>query len=120
MINMSIKLERLGHTFTEEISKIIREEIKDKEISFMTITAAKISSDLSYAKVYFTCLDDSKREIILNKLNKASGFIRKELCERVNIRKMPEITFVYDESVEYGNKIEHIIDEINKDDDNVK
>ena len=102
---MSIKLERLGHTFTEEISKIIKEEIKDKEISFVTITASKISSDLSYAKVYFTCFDDSKREVILNRLNKASGFIRKELCERINIRKMPEITFVYDESVEYGNKI---------------
>ena len=117
---MSIKLERLGHTFTEEISKIIKEEVKDKEISFVTITATKISSDLSYAKVYFICFDDNKRDIILNRLNKASGFIRKELCERVNIRKMPEITFVYDESIAYGNKIEHIIDEINKDDGNVK
>ena len=49
-------------------------------------------------------------------LNKASGFIRKELCSRIEIRKMPEITFVYDNSIEYGNKIEHILEEIKKED----
>ena len=111
---MSIKLERLGATFTEEISKIILEEIKDPDIKFVTITSCNISSDLSYAKVYFTCLNDKRREEILKDLNKASGFIRKELCERVEIRKMPELTFVYDDSIEYGNKIEKIIEEIHE------
>ena len=51
---MSVKLERLQNTFVEEISKIIRNNIKDKNIEFVTITASKISSDLSYAKIYFT------------------------------------------------------------------
>ena len=111
---MSIKLERLGSVFCEEISKIILEEIKDPDIKFVTITSCNISSDLSYAKVYFTCLNDNKREVILKDLNRATGFIRKELCERVQIRKMPELTFVYDESIEYGNKIEKIIEEIHE------
>lgn len=115
---MSIKLERLGSTFVEEISKIIKEEIKDPDISFVTITSCNISSDLSYAKVYFTCLNDERKEEILKSLNKASGFIRKELCDRVEIRKMPEISFVYDNSIEYGNKIEHILEEIKKEDTN--
>ena len=115
---MSIKLERLGSSFVEEISNIIKEEIKDPDIKFVTITSCNISSDLSYAKVYFTCLDDSKREVILKDLNKASGFIRKELCNRIEIRKMPEITFVYDNSIEYGHKIEKILEEIKKDDNN--
>lgn len=115
---MSIKLERLGSTFVEEISSIIQEEIKDPDIKFVTITSCNISSDLSYAKVYFTCLDDSKRDTILKDLNKASGFIRKELCNRIEIRKMPEITFVYDDSIEYGNKIEQILEDIKKDDNN--
>lgn len=115
---MSIKLERLGSTFVEEISSIIQEEIKDPDIKFVTITSCNISSDLSYAKVYFTCLDDSKREFILKDLNRASGFIRKELCNRIEIRKMPEITFVYDNSIEYGHKIEKILEEIKKDDNN--
>ena len=102
---MSVKLDRLGHIFTEAISKIINEEVKDDDIKFVTITAVDITNDLSYAKVYFTNLIDTDR---------ASSFIRGKLFDEVEIRKMPELTFVYDESIEYGNKIEKIIDEINK------
>lgn len=112
---MSVKLERLGHIFTEEISKIIHTELRDESIGFITITYTKISSDLSYAKVYFSLLDLSRKEEVEKKLNKASNFIRNNLFDRVEIRKMPELTFVYDESIEYGSKIEHIIDKINGD-----
>lgn len=115
---MSIKLERLASTFTEEISKILKEEIKDPDINFVTITSCTISSDLSYAKVYCTCLNDEKKEEILKTLNKAKGFIRKELSQRIEIRKMPELSFVYDDSIEYGNKIEKIIEAIKKEDNN--
>ena len=111
---MSIKLERLGHIFTEAISKVINEEVKDDDIKFVTITAVDISSDLSYAKVYYTNLIDKNREKVGNALNRASSFIRGKLFDMVEIRKMPELTFIYDESIEYGNKIEKIIDEINK------
>lgn len=110
---MSIKLERLQNTFVSEISKIIREEVKDSRINFVTITYVRISSDLSYAKVYFTCLNDDEREEILKTLNNASKFIERKLCNLVEIRKMPELTFVYDDSIEYGNKIEDIIEKIN-------
>lgn len=113
---MSIKLERLGNIFTEEISKIIQTELRDESIEFVTITYTKISSDLSYAKVYFTVLDIEKKKEMELKLNNASKFIRSKLFDRVEIREMPELTFVYDESVEYGNKIEHIIEEIKKED----
>ena len=109
---MSVKIDRLNNMFVEEISKIIHEEIKDKDIGFVTITDARITNDLSFAKVYITSLDDN-REKVLNALNKASGFIRTLLCDRVKIRKMPEIHFVYDESIEYGKKIEDIIERIN-------
>lgn len=111
---MSVKLDRLNHIFTEEISKVINEEIKDDDIKFVTITAVDISSDLSYAKVYFTNLIDDDREKVLNALNRASGFIRNKLMDMVEIRKMPELTFIYDESIEYGNKIEKIIEDIKK------
>ena len=111
---MSIKLERLGNIFVEAISKVIHEEVKDDDIKFVTITAVDISSDLSYAKVYFTNLIDAEREKVTKALNRASGFIRGKLFDIVEIRKMPELTFVYDESIEYGNKIEKIINDINK------
>lgn len=110
---MSIKLERLNNAFTEQISKIINEEMKDKNIGFVTITDTKITSDLSFAKVYFTTLDND-REKVTNTLNKASTFIRSSLCDKVDIRKMPEIHFVYDESIEYGKKIEDIIERIHR------
>ena len=109
---MSIKLDRLGHIFTEAISKVISEEVKDDDIKFVTITAVDISSDLSYAKVYITTLDND-RDKVLNTLNKASSFIRTLLCDRVKMRKMPEIHFLYDDSIEYGKKIEDIIERIN-------
>lgn len=112
---MSVKLERLGHIFTEEISKIIHTELRDESFGFITITYTKISSDLSYAKVYFTLLDTSRKDEIGKALNKASGFIRSKLCENVEIRKMPEINFVYDESIDYGDKIENIIDKLKED-----
>ena len=111
---MSIKLDRLGHILTEEISKVINEEVKDEDINFVTITAVDISSDLSYAKVYFTNLIDKDREKVTKALNRASNFIRGKLFDKVQIRKMPELTFIYDESIEYGKKIEQIIETINE------
>ena len=111
---MSLKIDRLNNMFVEEISKIIHQDIKDKDVGFVTVTAAKVTNDLSFAKIYITSLNDD-REKVLNTLNKASSFIRTMMCDRVKIRKMPEIHFVYDESIEYGKKIEDIIDRINND-----
>ena len=109
---MSVKLDRLNTAFVEKISEIIHDEVKDNDVKMVTITDAKITSDLSFAKIYFTTLDDDRGKV-LNALNKASGFIRSKLCEKIEIRKMPEINFVYDESIEYGKKIEDIIERIN-------
>ena len=109
---MSVKIDRLNTAFVEKISQIIHDEVKDKKVKTVTITDARVTNDLSFAKIYFTTLD-SDRKAVLDALNKASGFIRSKLCEKVEIRKMPEIDFVYDESIEYGKKIEDIIERIN-------
>lgn len=110
----SIKIERLNHAFQEEISMILMTEIKDEDIKFVTITGVETTSDLSYAKVYFTVLDDTKRKSTLEALNGAASFIRGKLSERVEVRHTPELKFIYDTSIEYGNHIEEIIDNINK------
>lgn len=109
---MSVKIERIGSSFVKEISYILANEIKDKDINFVTITDCKVTNDLSFAKVYFTVLDDTKIEQTTEALKNASGFIRKKLSERVDIRHTPELMFVYDESIEYGKKIENIIEKI--------
>lgn len=110
----SIKIERLNHAFQEEISMILMTEIKDEDIKFVTITGVETTSDLSYAKVYFTVLDDTKRKTTLEALNGAASFIRGKLAERVEVRHTPELKFIYDTSIEYGNHIDEIIDNINK------
>ena len=112
---MSIKIERLNSTFIKEISYIFANEIKDKDIKFVTITDCKITNDLSFAKVYFTVLDNSKIKETTKALQNASSYIRKQLCERVDIRHTPELNFIYDESIEYGKKIENIIEKIHED-----
>ena len=89
-------------------------EIKDEDIKFVTITGVETTSDLSYAKVYFTVLDDTKRKSTLEALNGAASFIRGKLSERVEVRHTPELKFIYDTSIEYGNHIDEIIDNINK------
>lgn len=112
----NIKIERLNHAFIREIGMILETEIRDEDIKFVTITDVDITSDLSYAKVYFTLLDDSLKIDMVKLLNNAAPFIRGKLSERVEIRHTPELKFIYDESISYGNKIEGIIDKINNDD----
>lgn len=108
---MSIKIDRINTSFVEKISEILHNDIKDKTINLVTITEARVTNDLSFVKVYFTTLSDNKEDVLIA-LNKAKGFIRSKLCEKMQIRKMPEINFIYDESIEYGKKIEDIIERI--------
>ncbi len=111
---MNFKIERINHMIREEVSKILMLEIKDEDIKFVTVTDCDTSNDLSYAKIYVTVLEQEKKEETLKALNKASSFIRSELAKRIDIRNIPELKFYYDESINYGEKIDKIIDEINE------
>ncbi len=111
-----IKKGKLSSQFTEEISKIIREEVTDKNIGFVTITSSDVTPDLSYAKIYFTTLNKDV-DLTLKSLNRASGYIKNVLSNRIDIRKMPEMEFVYDGSIEYGQNIENIIEKIHEKED---
>ena len=109
---MSIKINRIESILLKEISYILANEVKDQDIKFVTVTAVDVTNDLSYAKVYVTVLEDEKRESTMNALKEASGFIRSKLFDRVDMRNVPELTFVYDESIAYGKKIENLIEKI--------
>lgn len=111
---MSVRIERISDALIEQISYILAHEVKNSHINFVTITDVKVASDLSNAKVYFTVLDDSKIDETLKALKEASGFIRHCLRERVEIRQIPELNFVYDESIKNAQKIEDIIDKLNE------
>lgn len=111
---MSIKINRIESMLVKEISYVLANEVKDNDIKFVTVTAVKVTNDLSFAKVYVMVLDMNKKDTTIKALNDAAGFIRSELFDRVDIRHIPELTFVYDESIEYGKKIEDKLKEINK------
>ncbi len=112
---MNVKIERINHMIMEEVSKILMLEVKDDDIKFVTVTGCDTSTDLSYAKIYVTVLDDSKREECLKALNKVASFIRGLLAKRIEIRHIPELQFIYDDSTVYGANIDKIIDKINED-----
>lgn len=112
---MSVKIERLNNLFVKELSEIIMLEVKNPLIKSVCITSVSITNDLSYAKVYFTCMNGDRKEI-LKELHDASGFMRSKLCERIDIRHTPELIFEYDESIEYGKRIEEVIEKIHEND----
>jgi len=97
------------------ISVILNEEAENEILKKVSITDLTVDSDLTFAKVYFmTRLDD--KELVERELNEAAGFIRKELAHSLNLRSTPELKFVYDKSLDYGERIESIIDKINEGD----
>ena len=111
---MSLKTQKIGSLFTKEISRIILEEVKNPKIKFVTITGCEVTNDLSFAKVSFLTLNREDKEEVEKTLNSAANFIELELSKCIDIRKMPQISFHYDNSVEYGENIEKKIQELKK------
>ena len=115
---MSLKIERLNNLIMREVSIILEREVKDRGIEFVTVTAVKTTADLSFSKIYVTILNDDKKDEIMKSLKGASGFIRKTLADRIEVRHIPKLEFVYDESIEYGKRIEDKIKEIHEKEQN--
>ena len=114
-----IKLKRIGSQIVKEVSDILNNVARDRIMHTITITGCDVSSDLSYAKIYFTSVLDIDKKQLEKELEEASGYIRKELTERIDIRHTPRLVFKFDNSVEYGNHIEDILDKIHEKDENV-
>ncbi len=113
---MSVRMEKIQKLIKEEISLIFLHKIQDPELGLTTITKVKVTPDLRYAKVFVSILDKEKREESLNKINDLSTLIRTELAHRVRLRRVPELTFLIDDSLDYVEKMEEIFRKIHKDD----
>lgn len=114
-----IKLKRIASQIIREVSDILNNEARDRLMHTITITGCDVSNDLSYAKIYFTSTIDIEHKELERELEEASSYIRRELADRIDIRHTPKLVFKFDNSVEYGNHIESIIDKINKKEENV-
>ena len=106
----NLKGERVASDMQRELGNILLLEAKDEDFKNVTITDVEVTNDLSFAKIYFTTTDN--REKVEKDLNNAAGFFRSMLAERLDIRHTPELRFIFDESIEYGAKIEKIIEEL--------
>ena len=110
---MSHRANRVGEQMKKELSDIIGRKIKDPRIGFVTVTDVQVTGDLQQAKVYISVLgDEEQRENTLKGLVKATGFIRSEIGTRIRLRKTPEIIFEFDESVDYGNRINSLLHQL--------
>ena len=111
---MVLKKEKVSGIIQRELSQILQMEVRDPKIGFCTITAVDLTNDLSIAKIYVTLLGkDFDTRKGMQALERSKGFIRSLLAKRLTIRKVPELHFVNDTSLQYGNKIEKIIDDLN-------
>ena len=101
--------QRMAEQIRRELSQLIRDEIKDPRVSWVSITAVKCSKDLSNAVVYFTLMDNSSSEQTALALNNAAGFLRKQLAARIRSRIVPALKFIHDNSIERGSEMDALI-----------
>ena len=101
--------ERMAEQVRRELAELVRDEIKDPRVQWVSFTAVKVSRDLSNAIVYFTTLNDDDRDPSIEALNKAAGFLRHQLSHRIRSRIVPSLKFVYDVSIERGTSMENLI-----------
>lgn len=111
----SIKNTRINGEVLKELSNIIRGEIKDPRIHPMTsVVTVEVSPDLKTCKAYISVLgNEQAQKDTIKGLKNAEGFIRSKLAKNINLRNTPEITFVLDQSIEYGVNMSRLIDEVN-------
>ena len=115
------RIERVAELIKEEVSRIIREDVNDPRIGFVTITDAEVTPDLRLAKVYYTVYgDEDKRADTQKGLDSAKPFIRRELASAMSTKVTPQIRFIFDESIERGSRIESFFEQnadVSEDDD---
>ncbi len=113
----SIKNTRINGEVQKALSEIIRSELKDPRIHPMTsVVLVQVTPDLKYCKAYISVLaDEEKAADTIRGLKSAEGYIRTQLAKKVNLRNTPELSFVLDQSIEYGVRMSKLIDDVTKD-----
>ena len=102
--------QKLGDQIQRELSDLLQRELRDPRVGMITVTSVDVSPDLSHAKVFFTLFDKDRLEGTLQGLKRSAGFLRSQLARRIKLYTTPELRFVYDESVERGDRLSRLID----------
>ena len=107
------RASRVGDQIQAELASLLTREVHDPGIGFLTITQVKLSPDLQQARVYYTSIgDDKAKRESARALDRATPFLRRQVGQRLRLKRVPELTFFYDESIEQGDRIERILQEL--------
>ena len=111
---MTHHIERVNSLIRREISELIQRQVKDPRLdAFVAVTAVATSPDLKHARVFVSCISGKQEEEkILSVLTAASGFLRKELARNLKLRRIPELSFHWDDSIEHGDRILRLLDQV--------
>jgi ribosome-binding factor A len=105
--------ERVAEEIRAEVSSMIARDLRDPGIGFITITKVQVSPDLQHARVYYTSLGDpAARKNTSRALERASPFMRRQIGQRLRLRRAPELEFVFDESIAHQDRIEQLLQEL--------
>lgn len=108
-----LREEKLAELIKQEVSDILRKRVKDPRIGFVSITDVEVTGDLRHAKIFFSVLgDEVEKEETMEGLEVATGYIRRELGQRIRVRHVPELLFRYDNSLEHGARISRILNDL--------
>jgi ribosome-binding factor A len=111
----SSRASRVADQIREDLSTLLAREVHDPGIGFLTITHVKVSPDLQQARVDYTTIgDDKARKETARALDRALPFLRRQIGQRLRLKRVPELSFLYDEAIEKGDRIERILLELNK------
>ncbi len=106
------RTRRIADQIQRQLAELIQTEVRDPRIGMVTITGVEVTHELEHAKVYFTVLGEAaEAEESARILNRAAGFLRSALARRLKLRTTPQLHFVYDQSVEHGNRLSALIDQ---------
>jgi len=111
---MAHRIEQVNSLIRQEISQLLQRQVKDPRLgNFIAVTEVSTSADLKYAKVFVSHMGgEEEKQETLSILASASGFFRRELAKRLKLRYTPELTFQWDDSIERGNHLLQLIDEV--------
>lgn len=108
----SQRAQRVGDQIQRELADLLRNEVKDPRVGPITVTTVEVSADLSHAKVFFTHLSGKEHAgQAVEALQRTAGFLRSQLSHRLGLYSVPQLHFEYDDSIEEGLRLSHLIDE---------
>ena len=111
------RTDRIADLILQELAEVLLRKVQDPRLSDITLTSVEVSADLRHAKIYYSLLgDDEKRSKAAVGLESARGFVKRELGKRLQLRRIPDISFYFDASLEHGSHIDRLLAELKESD----